>query len=407
MAMNGQANAPQRTPSRTATSGSRDGDPQSEQVEPVDEQSAADDTADPSMEETDGAEDASGFNDLPSEQEYRGWFSKLKKKVTKTVKSVATQIVKPALQAALPIGGTAVGGFFGGPAGAAIGGKAGGIVSSFFREVPETAEQAQARMIRQANEVEEHAAQLDAISTQVIDQTLPVLIDEIAREVTESGMRGTEGPVDDEVMERFWGKAFSTIAAAAAAELPWAIKKATQYLDDYASRDTDTIDPLMIDPEIAQRFWAPAFSTIMAGIQSSLPEAFAMIAGGSRAFEPDDGTIDWQQLESAARLPGGDDITVVGTSAIEDPTMVEIALEIPKHKSWWKSIQCRGADDSVIASLEVEGSQKTHSFRVPADALQGDGARLVFAKADGVYALPAKSIPALAGQRVDFYWYAG
>lgn len=407
MAMNGQANAPQRTPSRNAAAGSRDGEAELDDVDAPDEENAAVDEPDPSMEDSGDGDASTGFDQLPSEQEYRGWFSTLKKKVTKAVKKVASQVVKPALQVALPIGGTAAGGFFGGPAGAAVGGKAGGILSSFFRGEPATPEQAQARMIRESEEAEEHAAQLDAISTQVIDQTLPVLIDEIARDIAEQGMRGTEGPVDDEVMERFWGKAFGKIAAAAAAELPWAIKKATQYLDDYSTRDMDTIDPLMVDPEVAQRFWAPAFSTIMAGIQSSLPEAFALIAGGSRSFQPDDGTIVWQQLESAARLPGGDDITVVGTSPIEDPTMVEIALEIPKHKSWWKSIQCRGADDAVIASLDVEGSQKTHSFRVPADALQAEGARLVFAKADGVYALPAEHIPALAGQRVDFYWYAG
>ncbi|WP_133541282.1 hypothetical protein [Microbacterium sp. BK668] len=347
---------------------------------------------------------------LPTEEDYRGWFSSIKKAVSSVagkVKDAVADNAKDVIKAGLPWAGSAVGGFFGGPAGAALGGKAGGIAGGFIREFPGGSEEAEVRALRLLDEFQTQSAQLTAITNQVLDQTLPVLIDEIARDFTERGARGEGGTADDEVMERFWGKAFGKLAGAISDELPWAIKKVTQYLGDDGSRDMNAIDPLMLDPEVAQRFWAPAFSTIITSIQSVLPTAFELIAGKTRSVQPASGTIDWQQLESPGRLPGGDDITVTAMTAIDDPTAVEFCLTIPDHKSWFKCVQVRGADDALIASVEVEGATKTDSVRLPADSLRATGARLVFAKADGLYTLPKKSLPELAGQRVDFYWYAG
>lgn len=400
--------APRRTPARAPESESRDAGPETFDVDAsVDDQSTTE--MDASTGDIEAAtESVEAVAESFTEEEYRGWFSSIKKAVSSTVKKVGSAIsdnAKDIIKAGLPYAGGAIGGFFGGPAGAAIGGKAGSFAGGFVREVPETTEQAQARALRTLDDLETQAAQLDAITNQVLDQTLPVVIDEIARDFAERGSRGEGGPADDEVMERFWGKAFGKIAGAIADELPWAIKKATQYLSDSGSRDTETIDPLMLDPEVAQRFWAPSFSTIVSSIQSMLPAAFSLIAGQSRAFQPVGGTIDWNQLESPGRLPGGDDIAVTGFTAIDDPTMVEFCLTLPEHKIWKKAVEVRGADDSMLASVEVEGATKSSTVRIAAGDLKG--ARLVFTKADGLYTLPANALPELAGQRVDFYWYAG
>jgi hypothetical protein len=400
--------APRRTPAREPESESRDAGPETVEVDAsVEDLSTME--VDASMDEVEAvAESVETVAESFTEEEYRGWFSSIKKAVSSTVKKVGSAIsdnAKDIVKAGLPWAGGAIGGFFGGPAGAAIGGKAGSFAGGFVREVPETTEQAQSRTLRTLDALETQAAQLDAITNQVLDQTLPVVIDEIARDFAERGSRGEGGPADDEVMERFWGKAFGKIAGAIADELPWAIKKATQYLSDNSSRDTETIDPLMLDPEVAQRFWAPSFSTIVSSIQSMLPAAFSLIAGQSRAFQPVGGTIDWNQLESPGRLPGGDDIAVTGLTAIDDPTMVEFCLTLPDHKIWKKAVEVRGADDSMLASVEVEGATKSSTVRIAAGDLKG--ARLVFTKADGLYTLPANALPELAGQRVDFYWYAG
>lgn len=400
--------APRRTPAPGPESESRDAGPETFDVDAsVEDLSTTE--ADASIGDVEAAtESVEAVAESFTEEEYRGWFSSIKKAVSSTVKKVGSAIsdnAKDIIKAGLPYAGGAIGGFFGGPAGAAIGGKAGSFAGGFVREVPETTEQAQARALRTLDDLETQAAQLDAITNQVLDQTLPVVIDEIARDFAERGSRGEGGPADDEVMERFWGKAFGKIAGAIADELPWAIKKATQYLSDSGSRDTETIDPLMLDPEVAQRFWAPSFSTIVSSIQSMLPAAFSLIAGQSRAFQPVGGTIDWNQLESPGRLPGGDDIAVTGLTAIDDPTMVEFCLTLPEHKIWKKAVEVRGADDSMLASVEVEGATKSNTVRIAAGDLKG--ARLVFTKADGLYTLPANALPELAGQRVDFYWYAG
>lgn len=415
--MSAKERAPRRTP-RAASEGTRDGAPATtDEVEaqnggmgeggspPPDKSGSA-----MGAEAEPPAGSAGGDVSLPTEEDYRGWFSSIKKAVSSAagkVKDAVAENAKDVIKAGLPWAGSAIGGFFGGPAGATLGGKAGGIAGGFIREFPSAAEEAEARALRTLDEFQTQSAQLTAITNQVLDQTLPVLIDEIARDFADRAARGEGGPADDEVMERFWGKAFGKLAGVIADELPWAIKKVTQYLGDDGSRDVNAIDPLMLDPEVAQRFWGPAFSTIVTSIQSMLPTAFDLISGKSRSFQPAGGTIDWQQLESASRLPGGDDITVTGMTQIEDPTAVELGLTIPDHKSWFKCVQVRGADDAVLASVEVEGATKTSSVRISADALQTAGARLVFAKADGLYTLPKKSLPELAGQRVDFYWYAG
>jgi hypothetical protein len=344
-----------------------------------------------------------------TEEQYRGFWSFAKKVVKKTVKKVTWPVVKHVVKTGLPIAGTAVGGFFGGPAGAAVGGKAGSFAGGFVREVPETADELQARALRAEESSEVESGQLDAIVEQVIEQAaLPVLIDEMARDFADRGSRGEGGPADSEVMERFWGKAFGKIAGAIADELPWAIKKATQYLDDGGSRDSNTIDPYMVDPEVAQRFWGPAFSVAISSIQSTLPALFQQMAGASREVPSGDDRITWQDLEQNRRLSRGDNITVTSQSPIDDPEMVEIALELPPHKSWWKGIQVRGADDSVIGSVEVEGEVKTGSVRVPANLLAASGACLLFSKADGVYKLPASELPPqLGGSRLNYYWGAG
>lgn len=419
--MSTKERAPRRTPSRGAQSGSRDGTPagpaeavdvaiEEVVVETVADDSGNSDASEAPPEATGESSEQLTDAGMPTEQEYRGWLSSIKKAATSVVKKVTSTVkdhAKSAINAGLPIAGTAIGGFFGGPAGAALGGKAGAFAGGFVREMPETAEEAQSRAIQALDEFEVESAQLDQIIDQVLNETLPVVIDEISRDFSERGSRGEGGPADDEVMERFWGKAFGKIASAIADELPWAIKKATQYLGDGGSRDADSIDPLMLDPEVAQRFWGPAFSSIVTSLQSVLPTAFKLISGQSREVNAGDVTIEWQDLEETARLRGGDNIMVTGQSSIDDPSMVELSLELPPHKSWWKGLQVRGADDSVLASVDVEGATKTGSVRVAAEALRAPGARLVFTKADGLYKLPAAGLPDLAGKRVDFYWYAG
>jgi hypothetical protein len=249
------------------------------------------------------------------------------------------------------------------------------------------------------------AAQLAAIVDQIVEPALLVVIDEMERDAAERGTRGEGGPADDEVMERFWGKAFGKIAGALADELPWAITKVTQYLGNDGTRDATTIDPLMLDPETAQRLWAPALSAGIAAIQSTLPQLFEQFGGESR--DPHDDRITWADLEQTARLASGDNVTVTSRSEIDDPESVEIALEIPPHKSWWKGIQVRGADDTVLGVVEVQGDRKTGLVRVPASALRAPGASVVFTKADGVYKLAASELPEPGGQRFSFYWYAG
>ena len=243
--------APRRTPARAAESESRDAGPEifavdAEVVElPTTEFDASGET-DASFEMDSSTGDVEAVAESFTEEEYRGWFSSIKKAVSSTVKKVGSAIsdnAKDIIKAGLPYAGGAIGGFFGGPAGAAIGGKAGSFAGGFVREVPETTEQTQTRALRTLDDLETQSAQLDAITNQVLDQTLPVVIDEIARDFAERGSRGEGGPADDEVMERFWGKAFGKIAGAIADELPWAIKKATQYLSDGSSRDTETDRP--------------------------------------------------------------------------------------------------------------------------------------------------------------------
>lgn len=417
MAMNERPT--RRTPSRGTQSGSRDGGP------PGDSGSVALENSEAMMApggittapaaEPEAAPPVTGASvaaaaALPTEEEFRGWFSSLKKAasvVVNKVKDAVEDNVKDVIKAGLPIAGGAIGGFFGGPAGAAIGGKAGGFASGFFRGVPENDEDAQARSLQLLEQFQTDAAQLKEVVDQVLDQTLPVLIDEVARDVANRGSRGDGGPADDEVIERFWGSAFSKLAGAIADELPWAITKVTQYLGQGGSRGADTIDPLMVDPEVAQRFWGPAFSTVICSLQTLLPTAFEQISGQARSAQSSDGTITWQDLEGTARLRGGDNIAVTGQAPIDDSSLVELSLELPPHKSWWKSLQVRGADNALLASVEVEGSNKSGSVRVPAESLRAPGARLVFVKADGVYKLPAVELPDLAGQRVNFYWYAG
>lgn len=409
---------PRRTPSRGKQSGSRDGGPAgpgSVAVDVADTVTVPDDiTTMPAVESetipadtgAPPAEEAA----LPTEEQYRGWFSSLKKAASSVVNKVSDAVadnVKDVVKAGLPIAGGAIGGFFGGPAGAAIGGKAGGFASGFFRGVPENDEDAQARSFQMLEQFQTDAAQLKEIVDQVLDQTLPVLIDEIARDVSDRGSRGEGGPADDEVIERFWGSAFSKLAGAIADELPWAITKVTQYLGAGGSRGADTIDPLMVDPEVAQRFWGPAFSTVICSLQTLLPTAFEEISGQTRGARPSDGSITWQDLEGTGRLSGGDNIAMTGLTPIDDPSVAELSLELPPHKSWWKSLQVRGADNVLLASVDVEGSTKAGSVKVPVESLRAPGARLVFTKADGVYKLPAAELPDLAGQRVNFYWYAG
>lgn len=417
MSMNERS--PRRTPSRGTQGGSRDGGPAGGSGGVAVEDSVAvtvpDDISTMPAAESEAAPAETGAPEaaeaaLPTEEQYRGWFSSLKKAASSVANKVSDAVVdnvKDVVKAGLPIAGGAIGGFFGGPAGTVIGGKAGGFASSFFRGVPENDEDAQARSFQLLEQFQTEAAQLKEIIDQVLDQTLPVLIDEIARDVSERGSRGEGGPADDEVIERFWGSAFSKLAGAIADELPWAITKVTQYLGQGGSRGADTIDPLMVDPEVAQRFWGPAFSTVICSLQTLLPTAFEQISGQARGAQASDGTITWQDLEGTVRLRGGDNIAVTGQTPIDDSSLVELSLELPPHKIWRKSLQVRGADNALLASVDVEGSNKSGSVRVPAETLRASGARLVFTKADGAYKVPAAELPDLAGQRVNFYWYAG
>ncbi len=340
-----------------------------------------------------------------TEEQARGWLSSAWKKVTSTAKKVVGKVSGSVVKAGLTAAGTAAGGFIGGPVGAALGGKAGSFAAGFFREVPQTADEFQARALRAAEDQEVESAQLADIVEQVLEPALLVVLDEMERDAVERGARGEGGPADDEVMERFWKQAFSKIASTVADELPWAITKATQYLGRSGTRDANTIDPLMLDPETAQRLWAPSFSGAIAAIQSSLPELFQQFSGGPRSRG--DGTISWSDLEQTTRLEHGDNITVTDQSEIDDVGVVEIGLEIPPHKAWWKQIQVRGADDAVIGSVEVEGEVKSGRVRVPADSLGEPGAYVVFTKEDGFYKLPASELPQPGGYRYDFYWYAG
>lgn len=361
----------------------------------------AEDSAGQGDDQDEGAGAEGSFVEL-SEEQYRSWFSSVKKFVTQK----ATSVLKAGAQVALPAAGGALGGWLGGPVGGALGAKAGSFVGGQIREVD--TESGYLRAVQLAQQIETDQAQLEEIVAHVLNESVPVLVDALATEIQERQGRGISGPADDEVMERFWGNVIGKVVSVAANELPWAIKKATQYLDTF-DRDADsgTINPIMVDPETSRRFWGPAIAAVVTSVQSALPEIFAALDAGSKRGDPSpDGAIPLDDFLSSQRLPGGDCIALLEPTAIEDSNSFELVLEIPPHKSWWKGLEVRAGDDSLVSSIEVGGDNRTATIRLSSQQLAAAG-NVVLSKADGAYKISGSELVQFAGQRLHFYWFAG
>lgn len=67
--------------------------------------------------------------EITSEAEMEQFLGKLFKKAWQGIKTVGSKVLRPLVKTVLPIAATAAGTFFGGPAGGAIAGKLGGLVS--------------------------------------------------------------------------------------------------------------------------------------------------------------------------------------------------------------------------------------------------------------------------------------
>ncbi len=358
-----------------------------------------------SSEQTDDQDQGTGaevpFFEL-SEEQYRGWFSSVKKFVTKK----ATSLLKSGAKVALPAVGGALGGWLGGPIGGTIGAKAGSFVGGQIREVD--TEGGYLRAMQLVEQIETDQAQLEEIVAHVLNETVPVLVDALATDIQERQARGISGPADDEVLERFWGNVIGKVVSVAANELPWAIKKATQYLDTFGrDGDSGTINPIMVDPETSQRFWGPAIAAVVTSVQSALPEIFAALEAGSKRGDPSsDGAISLDDLLSSHRLSGGDCIALLEPTPIDDPDSLELVLEIPPHKSWWKGLEVRASDDSLVTSLEVGGDNRTATIQLSSQQVTRAG-NVVLSKSDGAYKISGSELGQFAGQRLHFYWFAG
>lgn len=113
---------------------------------------------------------------LENEEELDQFLGKLFKRIGRGLGKVLRplgQVLKPIAKVALPIAGKVAGGFFGGPVGAALGGKLGTVASRLFEVDFETMEPGEAevdaarRFVRLANAAAQQAASTPAAANPV------------------------------------------------------------------------------------------------------------------------------------------------------------------------------------------------------------------------------------------------
>lgn len=325
------------------------------------------------------------------------------------VAGLVLPVVGKAASSLLPKAGSAIGGLFG-SSGAAIGGQvggaAGGILGGLFgRDATAVLEAETSRAVEEA--------QVEQVATNVMGEVIPYLIDELNRQTQDRASRGETGPFDDEAMERSWLDIVNVVTKVAAEHLPTAIKTASKIFGGFmGSRDVDQESPLMIDAEVAQRFFAPTLASVICTIQSQLPQLFQIVQSGAQRSIPRDAAISWQDLETTQRLWDNDNIALIGLTLIEDPDAVEIMLELAPHKSWWKGVQIQDSNGKFVKEATVESGRKVDFVRVPAQVLLSPGGYLVFSKSKafgvhtGMYRLPTAGLDQLRGKSAHFFWYA-
>lgn len=387
---------------------------------------------DPISVPTDAGEAPTTVTPLTAEElAYRGWFSDAFDYVTEKVSDGADVLVDKAVDAVeeyaddavkwgLSKAGGAVGGFFGGPAGAAIGHQAGGFLGGkavdLFRDadgVPVALDYATARAVEQ---VREEQVQMRAIINGAIARAIPIVVDAMYTESQARQARGDDGPADDEVLERFWGadlfpKLTESIMTNCIAP---AIQEVTQHLGQFAgSREMNSIDPILVDPEVAHKYTVPVIGAIVGAVQSCVPDLYAYIQTGSAPAVPRDATISWDDLLSGSRLFDNDRIAVLELTPAADPSTTEFTLELPPHKSAWKGVQLIDETGAAVLELTADGVDRSESGTVASTALLSPGCTLGLLKADATglrrlaYRLPTQDLAQLTGQRVHLYWYAG
>lgn len=313
--------------------------------------------------------------------------------------------------------GGAIGGLLGGASGAKTGMTVGSQIGEVFGGMfgARGTEQAigTSTLLAEVNsEIEQF--QLMQATTQLTQACTPAIIDAIRQELQIGGARdaiASTGQIDDETMERGWGFLASVVADQVIKHAPKVIKKVTKELGSViGSRDVDEYDPLLVDTETTQRFVLPAMSTILAGVQTCLPQLYSLV-GGAREM-PRETTISWPDLERPQRLWDNDNIAVLSVTQIDNPDEIEFVLELAPHKSWWKGIQIQDENGSFVAEISVGDRTKTATTRVPAQRILMPGGSLLFMKSKmfgihtGMYRLPLTGLDRFKGQRIHFFWYA-
>lgn len=312
-----------------------------------------------------------------------------------------------AVSALAPKAGSAIGGLFGNSKlGGKIGSGVGGVLGSLFGS-----RDLDGLEYDGYRELEE--AQLTHVATDCMNEAIPFIIDSLYQQTQERASRGETGSVDDETLERFWGGLVGPLSEVISMTLPSSIKKATQIFGGFmGSRDVETVEPLMVDAEVAQRFFGPVLAGIMSTVQATLPQLVKIIQDEDTDASSRDVSISWQDLETTKRFWDNDNIALLGLTPIEDPEAIEFVLELAPHKSWWKGLEIQDDNGTLVAEIGVEGSRKIAKTRVPAQVLLSPGGYLVFSKAKmfgvrtGMYRLATGGLTQLKGKRAHFFWYA-
>ncbi|WP_143034065.1 hypothetical protein [Paramicrobacterium humi] len=365
---------------------------------------------------------------VPTDEElaYRGWFSDAVSWVGDKVEDAADAVVdevKEHADDAVVWGTGKLGGIlgaFGGPVGAAAGAQlgtyAGKQLTGLFRGQDGSPVVMDAQTARALDQSRNEQAQLRAITREVTQRLAPILADAMYQESQARNARGEDGPADDEAIERFWADdLFKQITSTIMTDcLQPAIKTVTQSLGMFAdSRDMDTIDPVLVDTEVAHKFTAPVLGAVIAAVQSCVPDFYAYIRTGSAPTVPRDASITWDDLISGGRLFDGDRIAVLEPTPLDDQRATEFVIEVPKHKSWFKGLQLLDESGTPILELSVDGVDRSDSGRVASESFLASGCIMQLLKSDAsglrrvAYRLPTATLTELQGQSVHFYWYAG
>lgn len=246
--------------------------------------------------------------------------------------------------------------------------------------------------------------QLLSLIGPVLNQVIPPLISQIqnAREV-----RSEAATADSDPLERFLPVIFGGVVPPIVAALPSILQ---QLLGGGTRSSAAT--PRLIDAETSTRYLGPILQSVLPAIATNLPQLFDLILGrGGSGPQTRDLGVSWQDFTQTHRLWDNDNISV-RLEPIDDANAVEIALEVPAHKTWWKSIQLQDDNGSTIHEVWVQDSKKSDSHRVEARILLETGGYLLFSKAKafgihtGMYRLSTAGLNDLRGQRAIFYWYA-